>query len=112
MHRIIQVISNLLSNSFKFTQEGTILVTTRKYNTNSRNQVIVSVKDTGTWNRILKSYQDYLQNLLQNQIEEEELDLDYTSQRILLKHMGVKIWAENNKDSKGATFSFSLPISG
>ena len=50
-HRIIQVISNLLSNSFKFTQEGIILVTTRKDNTNSGNQVIVSVKDTGYWNR-------------------------------------------------------------
>jgi signal transduction histidine kinase len=47
-HRIIQVIYNLLSNSFKFTQEGIILVTTRKDNTNSGNQVIVSVKDTGT----------------------------------------------------------------
>ena len=35
----------------------------------------------------------------------------YISKNIIEAH-GGKIWAENNKDSKGATFSFSLPISG
>jgi two-component system, OmpR family, sensor histidine kinase VicK len=33
----------------------------------------------------------------------------YISKGIIEAH-GGKIWAENNSDGKGATFSFSLPI--
>jgi signal transduction histidine kinase len=33
----------------------------------------------------------------------------YLSKRIIEAHHG-KIWAENNKGGRGATFSFSLPI--
>ena len=29
----------------------------------------------------------------------------------IVESYGGKIWAENNKDTKGATFSFSLPMS-
>ena len=44
--RIIQVISNLLSNSMQFTREGYISLNV-VVNNNS-NEVIVTVKDTGT----------------------------------------------------------------
>ena len=30
--------------------------------------------------------------------------------KTIIEAHGGKIWAENNKDGKGATFSFSLPI--
>ena len=43
--RLIQVISNLLGNAIKFTKEGTICIITE----DKDNQVVVSVKDTGTW---------------------------------------------------------------
>jgi two-component system, OmpR family, sensor histidine kinase VicK len=33
----------------------------------------------------------------------------FISKNIVEAH-GGKIWAENNKDGKGATFSFSLPL--
>ena len=33
----------------------------------------------------------------------------YISKNIIEAHDG-RIWAENNKDGKGATFSFSLPL--
>ncbi len=109
-HRIIQVISNLLSNSFKFTQEGIILVTTRKDNTNSGNQVIVSVKDTGTGidpEILPRLFTKFATK--SNRGGGTGLGL-YISKNIIEAH-GGRIWAENNIDSKGATFSFSLPIS-
>ena len=59
--RLIQVISNLLGNSIKFTKEGTICIITE----DKDNQVVVSVKDTGT-EYIQKYFQDYSQSLLQN----------------------------------------------
>ena len=34
----------------------------------------------------------------------------YISKSIIEAH-GGKIWAENNADGKGATFTFSMPIS-
>jgi signal transduction histidine kinase len=44
--RTTQVISNLLSNAIKFTKKGTITIATKI--DEDDNQVIVSVKDTGT----------------------------------------------------------------
>jgi len=111
MHRLTQVISNLLSNAIKFTHEGTIVVTTRKDNTNNNNLVIVSVKDTGygidpeILPRLFTKFATK-----SNRGGGTGLGL-YISKNIIEAH-GGKIWAENNKDSKGATFSFSLPING
>ena len=50
-NRLSQVISNLLNNAIKFTDEGsiTVIVGTKKINNNNTsNKVIVSIKDTGT----------------------------------------------------------------
>jgi signal transduction histidine kinase len=44
--RIAQVISNLLSNAFKFSKEGSIIVNIEPYERNSR-EVTVTVKDSG-----------------------------------------------------------------
>jgi len=43
---IIQVISNLLNNAIKFTEEGTISVSTEVKGNNNR-EVFVTIKDTG-----------------------------------------------------------------
>jgi signal transduction histidine kinase len=53
--RILQVLSNLLSNALKFTKEGSIAVTTEKV----ENEVIVKVKDSErnwTWAFPLEKY--------------------------------------------------------
>ena len=114
---ISQVISNLISNSIKFIsfkkQEGgviTILAKRKrigKQNEGVKEMVVVSVKDTGigideeVFPRLFtkfttKSFQGIGLGL-------------YISKNMVEAH-GGSIWAENNKDGRGATFSFSMPL--
>jgi two-component system, OmpR family, sensor histidine kinase VicK len=108
-NRIKQVISNLVSNSFKFTKEGTITVTVETdnyYDNNKQSQVIVRVKDTG-----IGIAEDIIPKLFSKFVTKSEKGTGlglYICKGIIEAH-GGKIWAENNKEEKGATFSFSLP---
>jgi signal transduction histidine kinase len=103
--RIMQVISNLMNNAIKFTVKGTITVTTKKEEEN--NEIIVSIKDTGTgidpeiMPRLFSKFATKSQT-------GTGLGL-FISQNIVEAH-GGKIWAENNSDGKGSIFSFSLPL--
>jgi signal transduction histidine kinase len=106
--RLIQVFSNLLSNAVKFTTEGTISISTEKKD----NQVIVSVKDTGSGidSEILPRL---FSKFSAKSFEGTGLGL-FISKNIVEAH-GGKIWAENNDDhdaygQKGATFYFMLPL--
>jgi signal transduction histidine kinase len=104
--RLIQVISNLLSNAIKFTKEegGTITITTE----NIDSEVIVRIKDTGTGidPEILPRL---FSKFTSKSFEGTGLGL-FIARNIVEAHAG-KIWAENNADGKGATFSFSLQLS-
>ena len=105
-NRLVQVISNLLSNAVKFTKEGggTITITAEKKDT----QVIVKVKDTGTGidPEILPKL---FSKFASKSFEGTGLGL-FIAKNVVEAHDG-KIWAENNADGKGATFSFSLQLS-
>ncbi len=103
--RILQVLSNLLSNALKFTKEGSIAVTTEKV----ENEVIVKVKDSGSG-----IDREIFPNLFERFVSKSEKGTGlglFISKNITLAH-GGRIWAENNPDGIGATFAFSLPIAG
>jgi signal transduction histidine kinase len=104
--RLSQVISNLIRNAVKFTKEGVIVITSRKEN-NNNNQVIISVKDTGSGidPEILPRL---FSKFATKSFEGTGLGL-FISKSIIEAH-GGRIWAENNADRNGATFSFSIPI--
>lgn len=106
--RISQVISNLLSNAIKFSQDGTITILTRKGGEDGKDIIIVDVKDSG-----LGIDPEILPRLFSKfattSFEGTGLGL-FISKSIIEAH-GGKMWAENNKDGKGSTFSFSLPLS-
>jgi signal transduction histidine kinase len=102
--RINQVISNLLNNAIKFTNEGTITAAAVPKN----DEIVVSVSDTGSG------------------IDSEILPILFTkfatkstmgtglglfiSKSIIDAH-GGRIWGKNNyPEGKGATFGFSLPL--
>ena len=103
--RIAQVLTNLLDNSINSSQEGIISVTTAiDPDTNS---IIVSVKDAGSGinpNIIPRLFSKFAT------ASERGTGLGlYISKKIIDAHDG-KIWAENNKEGKGATFGFTLPL--
>jgi two-component system, OmpR family, sensor histidine kinase VicK len=102
--RLKQVISNLISNAIKFTNEGSIIVNAKKEE--RENKVTVSVKDTG-----IGIHPEVLPRLFQKfatkSYQGTGLGL-YISKSIIEAH-GGKMWAENNADVKGAVFYFTLP---
>jgi signal transduction histidine kinase len=105
--RIMQVLGNLLTNAFKFTKQGTITISIEQ-STNDKDQLLtVKVTDTG-----LGIDPALLMRLFTKFVTKSEhgtgLGL-YISKSIVEAH-GGKIWAENNKDGRGATFTFTLPI--
>ena len=105
--RISQVISNLISNALKFTQEGSIITTSKIKD--DENVIVVGVKDTGAGidSEILPKL---FTKFASKSFAGTGLGL-YISKSIVGEH-GGKIWAQNNADGNGATFYFSLPLKG
>jgi two-component system sensor histidine kinase VicK len=104
-YRIIQVISNLLSNTLKFAKDRTVLVNAK--NDWKGNEVVVSVKDTGQGldpEILPRLFSKFASKSFQG----TGLGL-FISKGIVEAHGGT-MWAENNADGRGATFFFSLPI--
>lgn len=115
--RLTQVISNLLSNAIKFTrdvkggqEDRGISIDVKKMKKDQKEDeydVVVSVKDSG-----MGIDPEVLPKLFERFVSKSfsgtGLGL-FISKSIIESH-GGRIWAENNKDGKGATFSFSLPF--
>ena len=101
--RLEQVISNLLSNSIKFTKEGTISLNVEKED----NQALVTVKDTG-----LGIDPEMLPRLFSKFATKSEKGAGlglFICKNIIEAH-GGRIWAENNSNGKGATVGFMIPL--
>ena len=114
-NRLSQVIHNLLHNALKFTKEGsiTVIVERKEDNPNDKyDEILVSIKDTG-----IGIHPEVLPKLFtrfatKSPIVGTGLGL-FISKNIIEMH-GGKIWATNNdeknKDDRGSTFTFSLPV--
>jgi nitrogen-specific signal transduction histidine kinase len=103
--RLAQVLSNLISNAYKFTKEGKIDISLQK--SQDGKEVILSVKDTGSG---IDS--DIIPRLFTKFATRSNVGTGlglYISKNVVETH-GGKIWAKNNSDGKGATFSFTLPL--
>lgn len=132
--RIFEVLSNLIDNAIKFSSNEPIIISidivkdslTQNNNTYSNNigtldneinqeknknnheMAVVSITDKG------KGIDDEILPRLFNKFiskSEQGTGLGlYLAKNIIEAH-GGKIWAQNNKDGKGATFAFSIPLS-
>ncbi len=106
--RIVQVLMNLVNNAIKFTDKGSVTVTTEK----TVGGVVVSVEDTGPGIReediphLFKSFTQ-LGEAKSGKFGGTGLGLAI-SNSIIQSH-GGKIWVKSEY-GKGSTFSFSLPI--
>ena len=102
--RLSQVVSNLLNNAINFTNEGDITVTiTFKENM----EIVVNICDTGTGIDV-----DILNHLFEKFTSRADSGTGlglFISKSIIEAH-GGKIWASNNENGKGSTFSFSIPV--
>jgi signal transduction histidine kinase len=101
--RINQVMSNILINSIKFTQQGVIEVGIRR----GGDRIFVRIKDSGPG-----IDRDILPRLFDKFITGSPSGTGlglYICRNIIEAH-GGSIWAENNDDDKGATFTFTLPM--
>jgi signal transduction histidine kinase len=107
--RITQVISNLLDNAVKFTEKhvtkgmGAINIATEKIN----NQIHVSIQDTSP-GIDPEIFPRLFEKFVSRSFQGTGLGL-FICKSIVEAH-GGRIWAQNNRDGKGATFSFSLPL--
>jgi len=103
--RISQVLLNLLNNARKFTEEGKITVTVLIKK--DAKEVIVSISDSG---KGINS--EVMNHLFEKFISRSDSGTGlglYISKNIIEAHRG-KIWASNNQNGIGSTFSFSIPV--
>jgi signal transduction histidine kinase len=115
-NRLIQVVTNLLNNAIKFTNEGiiTVIVERKKDDNSDNNEIVVSIKDTGTGidSEILPKL--FTKFATKSKAEGGTGLGLFISKNIIDRH-GGRMWAINNTiingNGKGSTFSFSLPIS-
>jgi signal transduction histidine kinase len=110
--RITQVISNLLANAIKFTskrREGVISVSAERKKNSNQEEAIVSIKDTG------EGINPEIQPRLFTKFATASFSgtgLGLYISKGIVEAQGGKMWAENNPEGKGATFTFTLPLNG
>ncbi|MDQ4101693.1 MAG: HAMP domain-containing histidine kinase, partial [Thermoproteota archaeon] len=101
--RIFQVLSNLLRNAIKFTTNGNITIRAEQKD----GYAVVNVKDNGTG-----IDPEIIPRLFTKFTSKSQTGTGlglFISKSIIEAH-GGKIWAENNKNERGATFGFTLPL--
>lgn len=108
--KIIQVLTNLIENAVRHTDDGIITIDVKTDTDNSN--LLVSVADTGTgidpeiFPRLFEKFAS--KSGIDRVQAGSGLGL-YVSKKIIESH-GGRIWAENNSGERGATFFVSLPI--
>jgi two-component system sensor histidine kinase VicK len=103
--RIFQVISNLLNNAIKFTDDGTIIVNAQK--SHGTHEAMITIKDSGTG-----IDPEIIPNMFSKFITKSKRGVGlglYIAKNIVEAH-GGKINAYNNINEKGATFVVTLPL--
>ncbi len=106
--KVTQVMNNLISNSLKFTKEGSINVKAELV----EDTVQVSVEDTGKGvpdEKKSKLFQKFVQLESSEPTAGPGTGLGLVISKAIVEAHGGKIWIEDNKP-QGARFVFTLPV--
>lgn len=110
--RIDQVLTNLLSNAYKFTPAGgTVAVFSQPYAADP-SCIMIAVEDTGIGiprearNALFKKFSQ-VDNVLQRQAGGTGLGLAICKD--IVERLGGKIWVEDRREGTGTRFCFTLP---
>ena len=110
--RLIQVITNILSNAVKFTHDGGTISIDAFAEDVPRHQIVVKISDTGVgipsrdFDIIFEKFRRS-GDVLTTHAEGTGLGLAITKQ--IVEYHGGRIWAESTP-GKGSSFSFTLPL--
>jgi signal transduction histidine kinase len=106
--KIIQVITNLVSNAMKFTEKGSITIATHRI----ENSIRVSVSDTGCGIKqedLPKLFHQFQQLGSGGNRKTGGTGLGLAISKDIVEKHGGRIWVES-EFGKGTTFNFLLPI--
>jgi two-component system, OmpR family, sensor histidine kinase VicK len=111
--KILPVIDNLLSNALDFTKDGNITMkvynlsirSDYKENNDTQESIAIGVKDTGSG-----ISEEIMPRLFEkfSRRSDSGAGLGLYISKIVDMH-GSKFWTQNNRGTKGATFTFTLP---
>lgn len=108
-HRIRQILTNLVGNALKFTQQGSVVISVQ----NLDDKVLqFSVKDTGigmTPEQVKSVFQLFSQADQSTARKYGGTGLGTSISKQLVELLGGKIWLESKID-RGTTFYFTLPL--
>ncbi len=106
--KIIQVLTNLVSNAMKFTEKGSITIATRRI----ENSIRVSVSDTGCGMKqedLPKLFQQFQQLASGGNRKTGGTGLGLAISKDIVEKHGGRIWVES-EFGKGTTFHFLMPM--
>ncbi|HEX6169220.1 MAG TPA: GAF domain-containing protein [Chitinophagaceae bacterium] len=107
--KLIQVIINLISNSVKFTDKGSVTCSVVQ----QKDEIVVSISDTGIgiapedFDAVFEQFKQVGGDTLTDKPKGTGLGLPICKE--IVEHHGGRIWLESEV-GKGSTFSFALPI--
>jgi len=107
--KIRNVILNLVDNSIRYTEKGSITISAAQKN----NKLLLTVQDTGvgmTKEGITKLFESFTRGQAGVNLSSEGAGLGlYIAKQFVKMHKG-KIWAESPGKGQGSTFHIELPI--
>src|SRR5262249_7082139 len=109
--RVRQSLLNLASNANKFTEKGTVTITTQLQRRNGRDWVMVAVTDTGigmTAEQVSKLFQEFSQASSATSRKYGGTGLGLAISRRFCQMMGGDITVES-EPGRGSTFTIRLP---
>ena len=101
--KFFRVLSNLIRNAIKFTEKGVVEVSLEKESDHAK----ISVRDTGRGidpEMMPRLFAKFATS------SDEGTGLGLFISKSIVEAHGGRIWAQNNPDGVGATFTFTLPM--